>query len=881
MSNNDAGKTGLDNIAGPTLPEEDLDLKKGSVDVTKQREPIASDPGDSLYHTNLFMTDAQFKSELERCEYCEEKPCKDGCPCDCSPTDFIRSSQIDNPSDIKRAAAQIMTLNPLGGICGQVCPDKHCMAKCVHKDFDNSIEIPMIQATIIEKAKKMGVMPELEPAESNGKKIAIIGGGPAGLAAAALLAQRGYEADILEKEDKPGGMCNIIPDFRLDKSVLRSDIEWTLNIDKVNLQIEQQVEDTEALLDDYDGVVVATGLWEPIFPGIENEELGIAGLDFLFDPESARLKDKNVAIIGGGATAFDCAMIAKQQNPAKVELFALENLSEMPLTNREMNELTNSNVDADGRIQVDAILSEDGASISGIATKKVKLNGEEFKLDAIEPIAGSESKRNDIDVVIFAIGSRPRFKKVDNPAIFYAGDCIEGPTTVVEASAAGKNVADKIDCFLNNEEIPEFSYNDNGCVKSRIEIPGYNYHPVSLETDFFGYKLEHPFLLSAAPPTDGYDQMTRAYEAGWAGGIMKTSFAEGPIHIPAQYMFKYSDDGTFANCDNVSGHLLDRVCGEIEQLVEEWPNKLTAASTGGPVTGNDESDCKQWQINTRRLEDAGAKLIEYSLSCPQGGEGTEGDIVAQSAELSAKIIDWVMQTSDPDIPKLFKLTGAVTAIESIVSAVKEVLDRYPNKKAGITLANTFPTLTFREKEDEAWEKGIVAGMSGQGALNISYLSLAKAAPLGVVISGNGGPMDYKAAADFLALGCQTVQFCTMPTALGYKIIDDLTEGVSHLMADRGISSMDELIGISLPDPMWDFMDLPDEKEISDQDRDLCVQCGNCTRCPYLAIEMDEDNYPETDAERCIGCAMCEKLCPVDAIELRERTAEEAELLSEE
>ena len=113
--------------------------------------------------------------------------------------------------------------------------------------------------------------------------------------------------------------------------------------------------------------------------------------------------------------------------------------------------------------------------------------------------------------------------------------------------------------------------------------------------------------------------------------------------------------------------------------MEEYPDRLTIASTGGPVTGNDEEDKKVWQSNTKKLEAAGVMGIEYSLSCPQGGDGTEGDIVSQNVGLSAKIIDWILEVSDPEVPKLFKLTGAVTSIAAIVIGIKEVFDRYLKK----------------------------------------------------------------------------------------------------------------------------------------------------------------------------------------------------------
>jgi dihydroorotate dehydrogenase/Pyruvate/2-oxoacid:ferredoxin oxidoreductase delta subunit len=470
---------------------------------------------------------------------------------------------------------------------------------------------------------------------------------------------------------------------------------------------------------------------------------------------------------------------------------------------------------------------------------------------------------------------RSYLAREQSDGVFYAGDIANGPTTVVEAVAAGKNTATEIDAWLNRREKPEIEKP----TKSYFAMPGYNRIPVSLETEFFGRRILSPYLLSASPLTDGFDQMNIGYEHGWAGGIMKTAFDNVPIHIPSEYMFTFNAL-TYGNADNVSGHPLDRVCRELEQLIKKWPDRLTMASTGGPVTGHDDSDRKGWQSNTRKLEAAGAMGVEYSLSCPQGGDGTEGDIVSQNAALTAKIIDWIMEVSLPEIPKLFKLTAAVTSIVPILRAIRKVLDKYPGKKAGITLANSFPTLAFRPAIGRVWEEGVVTGMSGDGVTPISYLTLANAVPEGIEISGNGGPMNYKAAMDFLALGVKTVQFCTIATKYGYGILRDLESGTAFLMQERDIRSMQEFIGIAQPHPITDFMALSPVKKISDFNYEFCNLCGNCARCPYLAISLDEQGYPHSDAARCIGCSICAKKCFTGAITLRERTPEELALLVE-
>lgn len=812
---------------------------------------------------NIFLTDAQLKSEAQRCLYCEEKPCREACPAGCSPADFMMAVREMHKSDIERAAKLILANNPFGGVCGTVCPDWFCMKACSRKTFDKPINIPAVQAAIINKAKELGCLPKFKAEKPNGKKVAIVGAGPAGLAAAAMLAQKGYKADVFEKYDKAGGACNLIPCGRLPKATLESEIEFIKTLGDINIHLCEEIKNPSEYKKDYDAVITAAGVEAQLKLNVPGEEKGIEGLEYLRHADKYDVKGKGVAIVGGGAVAADCALIALQNGAAKAEIFTRKNIGDIKLSEQEMLDLIKAGVNINGRSRLTGIY-EDGATF-------VRLDG--YSKDA----AGTEQKRPDIDVVILAIKNLPSFKDNKEEGIFFAGDGANSGGSVVEAVASGKNAACKVNHWLMGKPAPEIK-NDR---KNSCHLKGLDLQPVSLETDFFGYKMKSPFLISAAPHSDGYDQVRAAYEAGWPGVIMKTSFDGLPIHIPSQYMVKFNDD-TYGNSDNVSGHPLDRVCAEVAKLVKEYPDRLTGASTGGSVTGDDVHDKKVWQSNTQKLENAGAMVVEYSLSCPQGGDGTKGDIVSQDPELSAKIVDWVMEISRPEIPKLFKLTGAVTSIWQVVNAIKKVFAKYPNKKGGITLANSFPSLAFRERisGNGRWDEAMVTGMSGEGVAPISYLSLSKAASLEVPTSGNGGPMNYMEAANFLALGVKTVQFCTVVMKYGYGIINDLESGLSHMMQERGFKSVEELRGCALPKPVTDFMELTPIKDIPEVNKDLCIGCGNCQRCGYLAVKLDADKKPTFDPSRCVGCSICSKKCPAGALHMRKRTPEEWEACPE-
>ena len=818
---------------------------------------------------SIFMSEGQFACQAERCEYCEDKPCMKACPVNCSPADFIMAAKQGEKSDIARAAAEIMTANPMGGVCGLICPNSYCQKACSHNALDGcAVEIPKMQAYVIAKAKKLGVMPKVSRDAAKGKTVGVIGGGPAGIAAAAVLSQRGYDVTIYDRCAKLGGALNLIPDERLPKDVLASDIEWVLGATGVHVKTGASVT-VDELSSKHDAVLVTVGRHTPYKLGIEGEDKALYGNAFL--AAQPKLSGRTV-VIGGGAIAVDCALEALKLGACCVEMIANEKWSELPLTPNEKKHIEDAGIEVTGRTRVTKIIVKDGA-IAGIETRRVRLNGTKFSIRDCVDVEGSDCTLGNVKNVIIAIGNASEVAIEDKKGVFYAGDAWAGPSTAVEAVATGKNIAHAIDAYLSN--VPVAMPERVRPAKSHIKLGGYNATPVSLETDFFGRKLPNPFLLSAAPPSDGLEQMRRALKAGWAGGFMKTAFDGLDIHIPAGYMFQL-DKETYANCDNVSEHPINRVAHEVKILREEFPDRLIAASTGGPVTGHDDHDRAGWQSNTKKLEAAGCMAIEYSLSCPQGGDGTEGDIVSQNAALTAKIIDWVMEVSDPEIPKLFKLTAAVTSVAVILKAIKAVFDKYPGKKAGVTLANTFPSFTFRKHIDgkeHAWDQGVVIGMSGHGVTAISNNSLWCVRNSGVAVSGNGGPMNYKDAANFLALGAINVQFCTIAMKHGVGIIRHLCEGLSKNMEERGIHSIDELIGRG-KDSLTDFMDLSPVKRIPEIDRDLCTDCGNCTRCSYFGLIREADGTIKAHPENCVGCTICAQKCMAKAITMRDRTPEE-------
>jgi NADPH-dependent glutamate synthase beta subunit-like oxidoreductase/dihydroorotate dehydrogenase len=825
-----------------------------------------------------FLTDAQLRAELGKCESCDTKPCRAGCPADCSPADFIMAARSwDEPSDVRRSAALILGKNPLGGVCGLVCPDTFCMARCSRKALDGAVDIPAVQATIVERAKTLCVMPNFAARPATGRTIAVVGAGPAGLAAAAVLAQHGHSVTVHDRARKPGGMAGLIPGRRLDPRVLATDIAWLTSLGDIRLRLGRPVPAPRALLErGFDAVIVATGRSEPVKLGVPGEKWLVPWTRVLARPRATGLRGRRVAIIGAGAVAVDCADTAIAAGATHVEVFTRKKLAELELTRKERESLFESGVHVSCRVRVTEVLARAGR-VTGLRLRKVELprDAGAYHSSKLRDLPRSDHTRHDFDAVILATGGAAGVALEQHPAVVYAGDLENGPTSVVEAVAAGKNAAASVHARLTGEDTPPLESKR----RSRVHLPGRHLMPVALVTDFFGREIASPFLLSAAPATDGYDQMKKAYEAGWAGAVMKTAFDGVPIHIPGAYMFALGER-TYANSDNVSGHALDRVCREVTRLRREYPERLTMASTGGPVTGDDDLDARVWQSNTRKLDAAGAMGVEYSLSCPQGGDGSKGDIVSQDPELTAKIVGWVLTASDPSVPKLFKLTGAVTSIKPIARAIKAVLERYPDHRAGITLANSFPTLAFRPAPGRPWDEGVVVGMSGEGVAPISYLTLANAASAGLTVSGNGGAMSWRMAATFLALGARTVQFCTLVMKYGLGIVDELSSGLSYFLAERGLLSVEELIGIAGPRAITPFAELSADKGLPAVEPALCAACGNCTRCGYLAVHLDRSGVPSFDAARCIGCSICVQKCFAGALTMRARTQKERAALDE-
>ena len=779
-----------------------------------------------------YLTDAQLRAELLRCQSCETKPCWRGCPAGCSPADFIMAARCGEPSDYRRAAAHILVHNPLGGVCGSVCPDTLCMARCTRRNFDSPVNIPGIQAGIVRRARQLGVLPRLAPLVATGERVAVVGAGPAGLGAASVLAKAGHAVHVFDASREAGGMARFIPHERLDPEVLEADVAWLLGLGDVQLVLGERVELPRDLLQrGYAAVVVAAGLEEPVPLDVPGVERAIPWTRML-GGDPPELCGRRVAVVGDGGVAVDCAKASIAQGAAHVELFARKALSELAPTRPDRERLFGAGVHVSCRVRVTAIRG-DGDKVTGLHLCKVELPpGQSFHPSRLEDLPHGQHERCDFDAVILAIGAKPGLRCERHPRIIYAGDIDTGPTSVVEALASGKRAALEVHKMLAGVE--EAACPDRascaegiGCPK-RATCPEWNRQvavgasggtraraglPVSLDTDFFGRSIASPFLFSVGPAGDGYVQLRRAYEAGWTGGMLRVS-----------------DDA------------LDSACADLERLRQEFPDRLTLASASGAITCDPEADARSWEATTRRLDAAGAMGVEYALPL------LHSDAVPHDRKTWARIIDWVLSVGAPGVPKLFRLDAAATT-DPLLTEVAAAFARHPDKVAGLTLAGRPPALAAAPRDAAAR----------------SEVALASAAHRRLVVSSDSEPMDYRTVAHLLALGARTVQVGAAAMMFGFGFVNELQSGLSFFLAERGLRSVSELVASAVTQ----FVP-PTGEALCEVDLATCTGCGNCSRCPHLAIALDARGMPTVDRDRCVGCAFCLQLCLGGSLSMRKR-----------
>lgn len=801
-------------------------------------------------HHRDFLSDRVFQAEMSRCESCRSGPCHEACPAGCSPTDFIRAASGGTSSDIRRAAALLRRQNPMAGVCGAVCAEKHCVAACSRQMTGTPLPIPAIQKAIIERSTPEGALVFFEGAAANGKSVAVVGAGPAGLSAAAYLAQSGCTVEVFEKAPHCGGMCRLIPESRLPAALLEADIAFVQGLG-VHLTTNTPVADVNALLAQYDGVIDATGRWESNRLPVSGAALAMDALSYLRAPVSA----ERVVTIGCGGIAVDCVRTALERGAAQVEILALESLGELSLGAEELAVLFRQGVLLHPRHGAVSIEKTERGLV--VTAQRLELpRGCTFSPEQMQRIDGSAYALEPADLVIMAVGTHGAAYP-QSERIVAAGECAIGAATVVQSVASGKAAAIALLARLGlGSELPE---------PGKAPLPGFRERPVSLACTVLGYPSRSPFILSASPMTDGYAQVRAAYEAGWSGAILKTAFDGIPVKTPAAYMH-CADAFSYANCDSVSARTLTQLCEDVARLRAEYPDRLTMASTGTEMTGDDAEDRRRWQSITEKLEAADAMAIEYSLSCP-GTDGADALALNQDIDKSCRVIRWILQAGRPEIPKLFKLSASVPALGRFVERIRQVCGDFPTAVVAITVGDTLPNLIFQKRGDGVWEDGVIMGMGGRRIFCINAFSIANCVGRGLPIAASGGVMSYRDAANALALGAEFVQFCSLPMRYGYGIINELESGLSALLLERGFSSVSKLHRASRVFP---FEKLSETKQIPAVDRSRCARCGNCTSCHAQAVCLDADGYPTFDPERCLGCTFCTQICFTGALHMKDR-----------
>jgi len=402
-------------------------------------------------------------------------PCQRACPAFTNIPAYIRALYEERHGlsyDINQRA------NILPGVLGRIC-SRPCENECRHGEAElgRPVNICHIKRAAADlRANQSAALPTPRP---TGKKVAVIGAGPAGLAASHDLVLNGVSVTLLEAFDDPGGMLRYgIPEFRLPRDVLREEIDAILNLG-VDLRTGVRVGDDirmESLLDEHDGVLIATGCYRSIKLDIPGESLpGVySGLEFMIDFCNGRAPDvgKRVLVIGAGFTAFDCARSALRLGAEDVRICLRRTEEDLTVTTDEILEtklegirisalMLSTRMIGEERVEgVEFVRTQPGATRSDGKREITPIGGSEFVLPADSvlvatgqaPVPLASPGETDGQGTITA---DPSSYKTSVPGLYVAGDFMTGPSTVIEAIAMGRQAAEKMARDLTGKSFRE------------------------------------------------------------------------------------------------------------------------------------------------------------------------------------------------------------------------------------------------------------------------------------------------------------------------------------------------------------------------------------------------------------------------------------------
>lgn len=391
-----------------------------------------------LNMTSHYLSKLQLQTELNKCLNCKTRPCMHACPVKCSPQEFIAQARA---GDYQSAVQTINRNNPLGHTCGLICPEHFCIKACMRAKIDNPLNIPLIQATLIKMFR--GSNDSVQTFTPNGKKIAVVGAGPAGLAAAWQLLQLGYTIKIFEKSSATGGALNLIPSSRLPHTAIEDDWNYIRQMGKADIVYDSKIDNPLVLLDEYNGVIMAIGEQNVVNLGIKGEQNIIPYTEYLSYPHRFMNKAK-VVIIGGGNVAADCATTAHNLGAKQVMMMVRRQINNLRIDKKELINL----IDIGINILPNTRMVEASRTDSGIEFKTCSTCIENGKC---VDIPKSIINRGEVDLIVKAIGSVAD-APVEHERIVYAGDCKIGGSTVVEAIASGIDSAKMLHNRLSDEQ---------------------------------------------------------------------------------------------------------------------------------------------------------------------------------------------------------------------------------------------------------------------------------------------------------------------------------------------------------------------------------------------------------------------------------------------